>query len=386
MNDSSVKRNKARLVSVCSSMLFIVSALSFSGSSDSAAITKTVGVTSAAAKRPVKKATTNQAAAKKTTTKKPIVTNLSTNQTTGPTATVRRKSVVLGTVTPPTTNALAALATLPPAPTTPNTTATTNTASTSSVQPVATTTVNTSTPLSTTTSKATTTSIPSAAFDFDLQIPSPRVTVNMGSSAALLVLVLPRGVPRPVDLFFADLPNGVTATGTPNPTTGGSEVRLTAATLMVPGEYQLRVMAVAGTITKFVNYTLNVLTPGATAPAGPSSGSGAASTTTTTTTIPSGSGGFTLTVTSDGTKLKTGGVVTLTAIITPSSNFAGSATLRVIDAPENVWVGYQQNPSAGTSAIWLSSTLALKAGNYNILVEAKTSTQTSQIPIVLTIE
>jgi hypothetical protein len=189
-----------------------------------------------------------------------------------------------------------------------------------------------------------------------------------------------------VDLFFADLPNGVTATGTPNPTTGGSEVRLTAATLMIPGEYQLRVMAVAGSITKFVNYTLTVLTPGAPG-AGSSSGATPASTsTTTTTTIPSGSGGFTLTVTSDGKKLKTGGTVTLTAIVAPLSNFAGAATLRVLDVPENVWVGFQQNPSAGTSSIWLSSTLTLKAGSYPILVEAKTSTQTSQIPIILTIE
>jgi hypothetical protein len=209
----------------------------------------------------------------------------------------------------------------------------------------------------------------------------------MGSSAAMLVLVLPRGVPRPVDLFFADLPNGITANGTPNPTTGGSEVRLSAATLMVPGEYQLRVMAVAGSITKFVNYTLNVLIPGAAAPSSSSSaGATATTSTTTTSTIPSGSGGFTLMVTTDGKKLKTGGVVTLTAIITPQSNFAGSATLRVIDVPENVWVGYQQNPSAGTTSIWLSSTLALKAGSYPLLVEAKTSTQTSQIPIVLTIE
>lgn len=209
--------------------------------------------------------------------------------------------------------------------------------------------------------------------------------MNMGSSTPMLVLVLPRGVPRGVDLFFADLPNGMTATGTPNPTTGGSEVRLTAATLMVPGEYQLRVMAVAGSITKFVNYTLTVLAPGV-AGAGSSLGATPANTSTTTTTIPSGSGGFMLTVTSDGKKLKTGGTVTLTAIVTPLSNFAGSATLRVLDVPENVWVGFQQNPSAGTSSIWLSSTLALKAGNYPILVEAKTSTQTSQIPIVLTIE
>lgn len=203
----------------------------------------------------------------------------------------------------------------------------------------------------------------------------------------MLVLVLPRGVPRPVDLFFADLPNGMTATGTPNPTTGGSEVRLTAATLMVPGEYQLRVMAVAGTMTKFVSYTLTVLAPGVAGAGSSSSGATPASTsTTTTTTIPSGSGGFTLTVTSDGKKLKTGGTVTLTAIVAPLSNFAGAATLRVLDVPENVWVGFQQNPSAGTSSIWLSSTLTLKAGTYPILVEARTSTQTSQIPIILTIE
>ena len=204
----------------------------------------------------------------------------------------------------------------------------------------------------------------------------------------MLVLVLPRGVPRPVDLFFVDLPNGVTATGTPNPTTGGAEVRLNAASLMLPGEYQLRVMAVAGSITKFVGYTLTVLPPGATAPVGSSaSGTSVTSTsTTTTTTIPSGSGGFTFVLTSDGKKLKTGGAVTLTAVITPSTNFAGSATLRVLDPPDGVWVGYSQNPSAGTSSIWLSSTVALKPGSYQLLVEARTSTQTTQTPVLLIIE
>jgi hypothetical protein len=374
MHDWFTKRNAARFVGCSSSALLLLSTLSFVIPSQTGAATRTA-ISSASVKGPAKK-TASKSTAKKSTTKSLAnspVANI-------PDATVRRRSVVLGTVAPPPTTVVPVTiaATLPPlssttTPQTPTTPTTTSTTSTSTL-PV------------TTTSKATTTSVPStAAFDFDLQIPSPRVSVNMGSSIPMLVLVLPRGVPRPVDLFFADLPNGVTATGTPNPTTGGSEVRLTASTLMVPGEYQLRVMAVAGSITKFVNYTLTVLAPGV-AGAGSSSGATPAGTSTTTTTIPSGSGGFTLTVTSDGKKLKTGGTVTLTAIVTPLSNFAGSATLRVLDVPENVWVGFQQNPSAGTSSIWLSSTLTLKAGTYPILVEAKTSTQTSQIPIILTIE
>jgi hypothetical protein len=372
------KRHVVRLIGLSSSALTLLSSQMFGFSSESGAATRTVAIANAVAKKPVKQPTA-QSALEKKSTKRPVSGQIVKSPGSGqivksqvatvPTATVKRRSVVLGTVVPPATTITPTIAaTLPPVTTTTNASTTTST-------PV------------TTTSKATTTSIASAtAFDFDLQIPSPRVSVNMGSSTPMLVLVLPRGVPRPVDLFFADLPNGMTATGTPNPTTGGSEVRLTAASLMVPGEYQLRVMAVAGTITKFVGYTLTVLAPGA---AGAGSSSGAtppSSSTTTTTTIPSGSGGFTLTVTSDGKKLKTGGTVTLTAIVTPLSNFAGSATLRVLDVPENVWVGFQQNPNAGTSSIWLSSTLTLKAGTYPILVEAKTSTQTSQIPVILTIE
>ena len=297
------------------------------------------------------------AATKSTATKKTASRRSTTSQLTGvSTVSVKRRSVVLGSSVPPVTTiapatpaislpplSAAAAATLPTTTPTAQTTLTTS----STTAPIA-----ASTFPATTAAKATTTSIPStAAFDFDLQIPSPRVAVNMGSSAAMLVLVLPRGVPRPVDLFFADLPNGITVTGTPNPTTGGSEVRLSAALLMVPGEYQLRVIAVAAATTKFVNYTLTVLTPGATAPAGSTSAGATVSTTTSTTTIPSGSGGFTFVVTSDGKKLKTGGVVTLTATISPLSNFAGSATLRVFDVPENVWVGYQQNPTTGTSSI-----------------------------------
>jgi hypothetical protein len=161
---------------------------------------------------------------------------------------------------------------------------------------------------------------------------------------------------------------------------------------MIPGEYQLRVMAVAGTATKFIAYSLTVLSPGASASASASSsnsGSGSqtvATSSTTTTTIPSGSGAFTFVVSSDGKKLKTGGVVTLTAVVTPSSSFAGAATLRVLDLPDAVWVGFSQNPSAGTSSIWLSSTLALKPGSYQLQVEAKTSTQTSTVPVLLVIE
>jgi hypothetical protein len=197
----------------------------------------------------------------------------------------------------------------------------------------------------------------------------------------MLLLVLPKGIPRSVDLFFVDLPNGVTVVGTPNPTTGGSEIRISASSLMVPGEYPLRVMALAGSITKFAGYTLTVVPSGSSV-----SGSGGTSGTTTTTTIPSGSGGFTFVVTSDGKKLKTGGVVTLTAAVTPAGNFAGAASLRVLDVPEGVSVGFQQNPTSGTTAIWLSSTVPLKAGTYPLVVEAKTSTQSSQVQIVLTIE
>jgi hypothetical protein len=361
------------------SVLLMISALSFAVAPSSVASVKSAAIANAAKKAVIKKPVV-----KKPALKKPAVTNpVSASQVKlEPTTTIKRKSVLLGTVAPP---AVTPAAVAPPATPAPAA-ALIPAATTASTTTIASTTTTTA-PATTVASTTSTSVAGSVAFDFDLQIPSPRVSVNMGSSAAMLVLVLPRGVPRPVDLFFVDLPNGVTATGTPNPTTGGAEVRLNAASLMLPGEYQLRVMAVAGTITKFVGYTLTVLPPGATAPAGSSaSGNSVTSTSTTTTTIPSGSGGFTFVVTSDGKKLKTGGAVTLTAVITPSTNFAGSATLRVLDPPDGVWVGYSQNPSAGTSSIWLSSTVALKPGSYQLLVEAKTSTQTTQTPVLLIIE
>ena len=353
----------ARGVAASSVAFLLLSALSFSAAPASVAALRSVAITNAVKKVAPKKAVVKVAAGNKPVAK-PAPKSF-------PTTTMKRKSVVLGTLpTPPTTTVpttLAPAALLAPLPT-------------------STTTIVTTTIPATTVAPSSTSVASVAPFDFDLQIPSPRVSVNMGSSAAMLVLVLPRGVPRPVDLFFVDLPSGVTATGTPNPTTGGSEVRLNAASLMLPGEYQLRVMAVGGSVTKFVAYSLTVLAPGASAPAGSSASGSSIASTTTTTTIPSGSGAFTFVVTSDGKKLKTGGSVTLTAVITPSTNFAGSATLRLVDPPEGVWVGYSQNPSAGTSSIWLSSTVALKAGSYQLLVEAKTSTQTTQLPVLLVIE
>ncbi len=362
------------------SVLLMISALSFAVAPSSVASVKSAAIANAAKKAVIKKPVVKKPALKKPAVKKPVSASQVKLE---PTTTIKRKSVLLGTVAPPAATPIAVAPPATPAPAAASIPAATI-ASTTTIASATT----TAAPATTIASTTTTSLAGSVAFDFDLQIPSPRVSVNMGSSAAMLVLVLPRGVPRPVDLFFVDLPNGVTATGTPNPTTGGAEVRLNAASLMLPGEYQLRVMAVAGSITKFVGYTLTVLPPGATAPAGSSaSGTSVTSTsTTTTTTIPSGSGGFTFVLTSDGKKLKTGGVVTLTAVITPSTNFAGSATLRVLDPPDGVWVGYSQNPSAGTSSIWLSSTVALKPGSYQLLVEAKTSTQTTQTPVLLIIE
>ena len=369
MHSLNVKFQVSPRALVYPSVLLMISALSFAVAPSSVASAKSAAIASAAKKAVIKKPVV-----KKPALKKPV---LASQVKLEPTTTIKRKSVLLGTVAPPAATPVAVAPPATPAPA-------------AALIPAATiaSTTTTTAPATTVASTTTTSLAASVAFDFDLQIPSPRVSVNMGSSAAMLVLVLPRGVPRPVDLFFVDLPNGVTATGTPNPTTGGAEVRLNAASLMLPGEYQLRVMAVAGSITKFVGYTLTVLPPGATAPVGSSaSGTSVTSTsTTTTTTIPSGSGGFTFVLTSDGKKLKTGGAVTLTAVITPSTNFAGSATLRVLDPPDGVWVGYSQNPSAGTSSIWLSSTVALKPGSYQLLVEARTSTQTTQTPVLLIIE
>ena len=369
MHSLNVKFQVSPRALVYPSVLLMISALSFAVAPSSVASAKSAAIASAAKKAVIKKPVV-----KKPALKKPV---LASQVKLEPTTTIKRKSVLLGTVAPPAATPVAVAPPATPAPA-------------AALIPAATiaSTTTTTAPATTVASTTTTSLAASVAFDFDLQIPSPRVSVNMGSSAAMLVLVLPRGVPRPVDLFFVDLPNGVTATGTPNPTTGGAEVRLNAASLMLPGEYQLRVMAVAGSITKFVGYTLTVLPPGATAPVGSSaSGTSVTSTsTTTTTTSPSGSGGFTFVLTSDGKKLKTGGAVTLTAVITPSTNFAGSATLRVLDPPDGVWVGYSQNPSAGTSSIWLSSTVALKPGSYQLLVEARTSTQTTQTPVLLIIE
>ena len=364
MNRPSTKNQSLRFLAPFASVALVVSALSFLSTPRSSAAIGTVTATKPIKKQPAKKTASKTVKA----FPKPIVKS-------SPTTTVVKKSVVLAPAptNPTTTTAPIVAATLVPLAVAP-----------SSIPGTTATTIALVAPTTTVSAVTTTSTAPSAAFDFDLQIPSPRVAVAMGSSATMLLLVLPKGIPRSVDLFFVDLPNGVTVLGTPNPTTGGSEVRISASLLMVPGEYPLRVMALAGPITKFVGYTLTV------APSGTSgtsvSGSGGTAGTTTTTTIPSGSGGFTFVVTSDGKKLKTGGVVTLTAAVTPAGNFAGAASLRVLDVPEGVSVGFQQNPTSTTTAIWLSSTVPLKAGTYPLVVEAKTSTQSSQVQIVLTIE
>ena len=88
------------------------------------------------------------------------------------------------------------------------------------------------------------------------------VTVGQGTSSTGYVYVTPQyGFSGTVTLSVSGLPSGVTASFTPNPTTGTSTLTVNASSTAAIGQYTLTVTGTSGTQTVTSSLTLGVYTP-----------------------------------------------------------------------------------------------------------------------------
>jgi hypothetical protein len=152
------------------------------------------------------------------------------------------------------------------------------------------------------------------------------------------------------------LPDGVTATFSPNPTTGTTVLTLTATSAAVTSKTTVTVTATSGTLTASTNLTLVVHTPSFLLSASPSIlgfNQGA-----------SGTSGIT---------------------VTPQFGFSDAVTLTATGLPSGVTASFTPNPTTGTSTLTLTASSNATPGVSTVTVTGTSGSLTATSTISLTI-
>jgi len=182
------------------------------------------------------------------------------------------------------------------------------------------------------------------------------VTVGQGSSATGYVYVTPQyGFTGSVALSVAGLPAGVTASFSPNPTTGMATMTLNATSTATLGQYTLTLTGTSGTQTATTNITLGVYVPA----------------------FSIYSGG--------GLALGTGASASTYVNITPQYGFTGNVTLSALNLPNGVTASFSPNPTKNNSTITLYATSAAATGQYTFTIMGTSGTVTATTTMSVTV-
>ncbi len=164
-------------------------------------------------------------------------------------------------------------------------------------------------------------------------------TVGQGTSTTTYVYVNPQyGFTGNVNLAVSGLPSGVTASLSPNPTTGTSTLTLTASSTATLGNSTLTITGTSGSLAVSTTLTLGVYVP-------------------------------TFTMSANNTSIGQGSSITNYVYITPQYGFTGSVNLSVTGLPSGVTASFAPNPlSGGSSQLTLTASNTASLGNATLTV------------------
>jgi len=180
--------------------------------------------------------------------------------------------------------------------------------------------------------------------------------VGRGSSTTATVNVNPaNGFTGSVQLSATNLPSGVTASFTPNPSARSSYVTLTASDTAALGEYNVTIIGVSGKLKATIPMTVSIYAP-------------------------------TFTVSSYVSDLLQPGSSTQGSVyIQPLYGFLGSVNLSVSGLPQGVTASFLPNPVSNSSTITLTASKSVSQGQYNLIVTGVSGNQkaTSVMPLTV---
>lgn len=200
--------------------------------------------------------------------------------------------------------------------------------------------------------------------DFSISASPTSVTIVQGGSAgSTTITVNPvNAFNGSVNLSTSALPSGVTASFSPNPSTGSSKLTLNASGTAATGTVMLTITGTSGglTHTTSVSLTINAAPP---------------------------SPDFSLSASPNSLTIVQGGVGGNTTItVTPGNGFNGSVGLAVTSAlPSGVSAGFNPNPTTGNSTLTLAASSVATVGTVTVTVTGTSGSLAHTTTVGLTV-
>src|SRR6267142_155636 len=195
---------------------------------------------------------------------------------------------------------------------------------------------------------------------FQLSTSPSSLTFTQGASGSSAIAVTPlNGFNGNISLLASGLPNGVTASFSPNPATTTSTLTLTASSTATTGAVTVTITGTSGSLTNTTTLSLTVNplpTPNFTLSASPSS----------------------LTVTQ-------GANGTSTITVTPQNGFNGSVNLSASGLPSGVTASFNPNPATATSTLTLTANSTATTGTVTTTITGTSGSLTRTTSISLTV-
>ena len=184
------------------------------------------------------------------------------------------------------------------------------------------------------------------------------LSMNEGSSASATIDVFPQwGFNGSVNFTASGLPSGVTASFSPNPSTGNSTMTLVASNTATPGTAIVTIIGTSGSLTS--STTIVVTVNAAT---------------------------FAISNAPGEINLAPGGSGESTVAVIPQYGFDGSVSLSAAGLPSGVTAAFSPNPAAaGTSVLTLTASSSAPLGTKTVTITGASGSQTATTSLLVTI-
>jgi N-acetylneuraminic acid mutarotase len=193
--------------------------------------------------------------------------------------------------------------------------------------------------------------------NFTLSASPASLSIVQGASGTSTISVTGQnGFTGSVSLAAFGLPSGVTASFTPNPTTGSSVLTLTASSSATVGSATITIRGTSGTLTATTTLALTIPAPSFTLSDSPG-----------TLTVVQGKSG------------------TSTVTVNDVNGFTGKVTLAASGLPSGVTAAFATNPTAGSSVLTLTASSSAAVGSATITIRGTSGSLTATTTLALTI-
>jgi uncharacterized membrane protein len=201
----------------------------------------------------------------------------------------------------------------------------------------------------------TTSSLGVFAPTFTINVPTP-LSIGQASSNTSYIYINPEyGFTGNVSFTVSGLPSGVTASFSPNPTTGSATLTLTASSTASVGQYNLTFTGTSGTQSVSTTASLGVYAPT-----------------------------FTLSD-FDYVSIDQGSSGTTSVYIYPQYGFTGNVSLSVSGLPSGVTASFSPNPVTGNTVLTLAAAASAALGTSTLTITGKSGTQTATTTLPLSV-